>query len=192
YMSNHIAHALRTPLGRLQQKLEAARETALGNPSYETALENMQHETERILSTFSALLRISKIEVGARQSGFSEVDLSALLTTVCDAYFAAAEEKGNTIAADIVPSLWIRGDKELLTEAMANLFDNAIKHTPAGTHIRVSLYRDLSSIVASVADNGLGVPPQARDLIFERFYRLRRSAQHVGKGPCFCFCAAGT
>jgi signal transduction histidine kinase len=190
YMSNHIAHALRTPLGRLQQKLEAARETALGNPSYETALENMQHETEGILSTFSALLRISKIEVGARQSGFSEVDLSALLTTVCDAYSAAAEEKGNTIAADIVPSLWIRGDRELLTEAVANLFDNAIKHTPAGTHINVSLYRDLSSIVASVSDNGLGVPPQARGLIFERFYRLDRSANTEGTGLGLAFVAA--
>jgi signal transduction histidine kinase len=190
YMSNHIAHALRTPLGRLQQKLEAARKTALGNPSYETALENMQHETEEILNTFSALLRISKIEVGARQSGFGEVDLSALLITVCDAYSAAAEEKGNTIAADIVPSLWIRGDKELLTEAVANLFDNAIKHTPAGTHINVSLYRDLSSIVASVSDNGLGVPPQARDLIFERFYRLDRSANTEGTGLGLAFVAA--
>src|SRR5262249_49286583 len=189
HMSNHIAHALRTPLGRLQQNLEAARETALGNPSYETALENMQHETEGILSTFSALLRISKIEVGARKSGFSEVDLSALLTTVCDAYSAAAEEKGNTIAADIVPSLWIRGDKELLTEAVANLFDNAIKHTPAGTHINVSLYRDLSSIVASVSDNGLGVPPEARDLIFERFYRLARRPHTQGAGGALAFCA---
>src|SRR4029078_9557418 len=63
YMSNHIAHALRTPLCRLQQQLETARKTALGNPSYETALENMQRETDRILGTFSALLRISKIEV---------------------------------------------------------------------------------------------------------------------------------
>src|SRR5262249_19447127 len=145
---------------------------------------------EGILSTFSALLRISKIEVGARKSGFSEVDLSALLTTVCDAYSAAAEESGKIIAADIVPSLWIRGDKELLTEAVANLFDNAIKHTPAGTHINVSLYRDLSSIVASVSDNGLGVPPEAMDLIFERFYRLDRSSNTEGTGLGLAFVAA--
>ena len=190
YMSNHIAHALRTPLGRLQQKLEAARKTALGNPSYETALENMQQEMEGILSTFSALLRISKIEAGARQSGFSEVDLSALLTTVCDAYSAAAEERGKVIGADIAPSLWTLGDKELLTEAMANLFDNAIKHTPAGAHISVSLYRDRSSIVASIADDGLGVPPETRDLIFERFYRLDRSANTEGTGLGLAFVAA--
>jgi signal transduction histidine kinase len=190
YMSNHIAHALRTPLCRLQQQLETARKTALGNPSYETALENMQRETDRILGTFSALLRISKIEVGARQSGFSEVDLSALLTTVCDAYSAAADEQGKGIKADITPSLCIRGDKELLTEAMANLLDNAVRHTPAGTHIEVSLYRDRSGIIASVADNGLGVPTQARDLIFQRFYRLDRSANVEGMGLGLAFVAA--
>jgi len=190
HMSNHIAHALRTPLGRLQQKLEAARKTALGNPSYEAALENIQQETEGILSTFSALLRISKIEAGARQSGFSEVDLSTLLTTVCDAYSAAAEERSKILGADIAPSLWTRGDKELLTEAMANLFDNAIKHTPERAHINVSLYRDRSNIVASVADNGLGVPPEARDLIFERFYRLDRSVNTEGTGLGLAFVAA--
>ena len=190
YMSNHIAHALRTPLGRLQQQLEAARATVLGNPDYERALKNMQCETEGILNTFSALLRISKIEVGARQSSFSEVDLSALLRTVCDAYSAAAEEQCKAIKADIVPSLCIRGDKQLLTEAIANLLDNAVRHTPAGTHIGVSLYRDRSGIVASVGDNGLGVPTQARDLIFQRFYRLDRSTNVEGMGLGLAFVAA--
>jgi signal transduction histidine kinase len=190
YMSNHIAHALRTPLGRLQQKLEAARESADGNSSYETALQNMQRETEGILNTFSALLRISKIEVGARQSGFGHVDLSALLRTVSDAYSAAAEEQGKVIRTDIAPSLCIRGDRELLTEAMANLLDNAIRHTPAGTNIGVSLYRDRSSIVASVADNGLGVPREATDLIFQRFYRLDRSANVEGTGLGLALVAA--
>jgi signal transduction histidine kinase len=190
HMSNHIAHALRTPLGRLQQKLETASQNAAGNPSYVTALENMQRETEGILRTFAALLRISKIEITARQSSFQELDLSTLLRSVFDAYSAAAEEDGKIITADIAPSLWTRGDKELLTEAMANLFDNAIKHTPAGTHISVSLYRDRSSIVASVADNGLGVPPEARDLIFERFYRLDRSADTEGTGLGLALVAA--
>jgi signal transduction histidine kinase len=190
HMSNHIAHALRTPLGRLQQKIETARQSAPGSPSYETALENMQRETEGILRTFSALLRISKMEMAARQSGFQGLDLSTLLRTVFDAYSAAAEEKGKIVTADIAPSLWTRGDKELLTEAMANLFDNAIKHTPAGTHINISLYRERSSIVATVADNGLGVPPEARDQIFERFYRLDRSANIEGTGLGLAFVAA--
>ncbi len=190
YLSNHIAHALRTPLSRLQQKLEAARKVALGNPSYETALENMQRELEEILRTFSALLRISKIEVGARQSSFGEVDLSALLRTVSDAYSAAAEEQGKAINADIPPSLCIRGDRELLKEAMANLLDNAIRHTPTGTNIEVALRRDRSSIVASVADNGLGVPDEARDLIFQRFYRLDRSANVEGAGLGLAFVTA--
>ena len=189
-MANDIAHALRTPLSRLKQKLEAAQKSAVGNPDCESAIDAVQLETERILKTFSALLRISQIEVVARQSGFREIDLSELIKTVCDAYSVAAEEQGRTITTIILPSLRMRGDKELLTELLANLLDNAIRHTPARTHIEVSLYRDGSRLVLSVADNGLGVPQEARQRIFQRFYRLKRSAKIEGTGLGLALVAA--
>jgi signal transduction histidine kinase len=181
-VSNDIAHALRTPLSRLQQKLEAARSAARGNAGCENAIDLARIETEKILETFSALLRISEIEVGARHSGFRDLDLSALFKTVCEAYEPVAEDEGKSIAANIAPSSMALGDKELLTEMLANLLDNAIRHTPRGSHIAVSLAHDDSQIVASVADNGLGVPYDARDRIFQRFYRLEQSARIQGSG----------
>ena len=181
-VSNDIAHALRTPLSRLQQKLEVARSTTKGNLCCESAIDAAQLETERILETFSALLRIAQIEVGARHAGFGDVELSTLFTSVCEAYAPVAEDEGKAIQAHIAPSVTVPGDKELLTEMLANLLDNAIRHTPEGAHIEVSLARDHSRISASVADDGLGVPHEARDQIFQRFYRLERSAKIQGNG----------
>jgi signal transduction histidine kinase len=181
-VSNDIAHALRTPLSRLQQKLEAARSAAKGNASCESAIDVARMETEKILETFSALLRISEIEVGERHAGFRDLDLSALFTTVCEAYEPVAEDEGKSITANIVPSSTALGDKELLTEMLANLLDNAIRHTPKGSHIAVSLAHDGSQIVASVADDGPGVPYDARDRIFQRFYRLEQGGRTQGSG----------
>jgi len=158
HMANDIAHALRTPFGRLQQRVEVARKAASGNSACENAIKSVQLETERILKTFSALLRISKIEVVARQSGFRDMDLSELFQTVCEAYSVAAEDQGKMIITNIVPSLRTRGDEDLLAEMLANLLDNALRHTPVGTQIEVSICREGSKIIASVADNGLGVP----------------------------------
>ena len=84
----------------------------------------------------------------------------------------------------------MRGDKELLTELLGNLLDNAIRHTPARTHIEVSLYRDGSELVLSVADNGLGVPQEAMQRIFQRLYRLKRSAKIEGTGLGLALVAA--
>jgi len=177
HMANDIAHALRTPFGRLQQRVEVARKAASGNSACENAIKSVQLETERILKTFSALLRISKIEVVARQSGFRDMDLSELFQTVCEAYSVAAEDQGKMIITNIVPSLRTRGDEDLLAEMLANLLDNALRHTPVGTQIEVSICREGSKIIASVADNGLGVPEEERERIFQRFYRLKRSAK---------------
>jgi signal transduction histidine kinase len=181
-VSNDIAHALRTPLGRLQQKLEAARIATKGNLGGENAIDAAQLEIERILETCSALLRIAQIEVGARHAGFGDVELSSLFTSVCEAYAPVAEDEGKAIIANIVPSSTVPGDNELLTEMLANLLDNAIRHTPEGAQIEVSLARDHSRIIASVADDGPGVPHEAQDKIFQRFYRLERSSKIEGNG----------
>ena len=74
------------------------------------------------------------------------------------------------------------GDKDLLTEMFANLLDNAIRHTPPGTNIEVSLANGGSGSIASVTDTGMGVPPDERERIFRRFYRLERSIKTPGHG----------
>jgi signal transduction histidine kinase len=189
-VSNDIAHALRTPLGRLRQKLEVARANTKRHSKNEQGIDAAIAETDTILDTFSALLRIAQIEAGSRCSGFREVDISKLFETVVDAYSAAAEDQGKDLVSRIEPGLIGRGDQELLTEMLANLFDNAVRHTPKGTRIEVLLTNYDSKLVARIADNGPGVPDDERARVFRRFYRLERSMKTPGSGRGLSLVAA--
>lgn len=182
HVSAEIAHALRTPLGRLRQKLEAARVQMRRNGQDETLIDAAIAESDTLLDTFSALLRIAQIEGAARYRGFRQVDLSALFSTVADAYSAAAEDEGKQIFADIEPDLLGWGDRDLLAEMLANLLDNAIRHTPEGTRIELSLKKRGSKLIACVADSGPGIPVEERKNVFLRFYRLERSRTIPGNG----------
>ena len=93
-----------------------------------------------------------------------------------------AEDEGKTLTATIAPSVKFWGDGDLLSEMLANLLDNAIRHTPQGSHIEVSLVNHGSRLVASVADDGPGVPPAERERIFRRFYRAESSVSTAGTG----------
>ena len=181
-VSNDIAHALRTPLSRLRQKLEIAKAQIAHNPQLESAVDAAIGETDTILDTFSALLRIAQIEAGTRHAGFGKLDLSTTFETVAEAYCAAAEEQGRQLSAKIEPGLWCWGDRDLLTEMLANLLDNAIRHTPAGTTIEITLARSGAKLVATIADDGPGVPPEERERVFRRLYRLERSVAQPGTG----------
>jgi signal transduction histidine kinase len=181
-VSNDIAHALRTPLGRLRQKLEVARATSGEKSKCTKTIDAALDETDNILDTFSALLRIAQIESGTRTAGFRELDVSKLFETVAEAFSAVAEDEGKTLTATIAPSVKFWGDGDLLSEMLANLLDNAIRHTPQGAHIEVSLVNHGSQLVASVADDGPGVPPAERERIFRRFYRAEGSISTAGTG----------
>jgi len=190
HVSAEIAHALRTPLGRLRQKLEAARADATRSGQNETLIDAAVAETDTILDTFSALLRIAQIEAATRYRGFRQLDLSALFNTVADAYSTAAEDEGKQLVAEVEPGLLIWGDRDLLAEMLANLLDNAIRHTPKGTRIELSLKKQGSKLLASVADSGPGIPAEDRKNVFRRFYRLERSRTTPGNGLGLALVAA--
>jgi signal transduction histidine kinase len=181
-VSSDIAHALRTPLSRLRQKLEMVKGHLELNPKIENAVDAAISEADTILDTFSALLRIAQIEAGTRHAGFRLVNLSATFETVADAYSAAVEEQGKALVTKIEPNRWYWGDRDLLTEMLANLLDNAIRHTPAGTNIEMALANSGGKLVATIADDGPGVPPKEREQVFRRFYRLERSIAQPGNG----------
>jgi signal transduction histidine kinase len=178
-VSNDIAHDLKTPLTHLRNRLVAAKSNSHDK---EAAIDAAIGDTEEILETFSALLRIAQIESGTRRSGFREVDLSWLFETVAEDFRPVAEEEGKSLVPVIQPGLTTTGDKDLLVQMLANLLENAIRHTPAGTQIELSLARMASGFVASVADNGPGVPADERERIFRRFYRLEKSRTTQGSG----------
>jgi signal transduction histidine kinase len=181
-VSTDIAHDLRTPLSRLRQALETARSRAQSPADLAATVDGAVVQTDTILETFGALLRIAQIEAGTRRAGFAEVDLSALFRSLVEVYEPVAEDAGHRLEGHIEDGLWFRGDPELLTQMLANLIENTIRHTPAGTRIEVTLQRQNARALAIVADDGPGIPEPARERVFRRFFRLEASRSTPGSG----------
>ena len=177
-VSDNIAHDLRTPLARLKTRLERLRRS---RPEEEEIGEAID-EADRLLATFGALLRIARIESGERGRGaFTVVDLTSLIDDVAELYRPLVEEKGSKLSLHNAPSVVVQGDRDMLFQAVANLVDNAIKHTPGGGRIEISLAGDRGAAIV-VSDDGPGIPPEEREKVRERFYRLDRSRTTPGAG----------
>ncbi len=181
-VSSAIAHDLRTPLARLYQRLDTARTHAASAAEYRQAIDGAILETDEILGTFAALLRIAELEAGTRRSRFRPLDLSALVLSVAEAFAPAIEEATHTLVLDVAPGIRIAGDQQILAQMVSNLLENALRHTPAGATIRLGLERAGKAVRLVVADNGPGVPASERGRIFERFYRGEQSRTTPGSG----------
>jgi len=181
-VSSDVAHDLRTPLSRLYLGLEDAREHARTAEDYDRAVAAALGEAEGLLATFSALLRIAQVEGGSPQDGFGKVDLSGLAEAVADAYRPDAEESGHRLEARLSPAIAVRGDKELLTQALSNLVENALRHTPPGTTIRLAVSDTSRGPRLVIEDDGPGVSPGDLPRLTDRFYRGERSRTTPGNG----------
>lgn len=182
-VSTDIAHDLRTPLTRLRQRLEDMKASLSGaEPVTEEQVEAAIAQTDSILAIFRALLRISSLEAGVGKHRFAEVDLSEILDRVFRAYLPVAEDTHHTLSADIASGVSVHGDAELLTQAITNLIENALVHTPPGSHICLSVSCAKSGVVVAVADNGPGIPAAESDKVLQRFYRLDDSRHTQGAG----------
>ena len=182
-VSTDIAHDLRTPLTRLRQRLEDMKE-GLGRPELisEAKIDEAIEQMDSILAIFRALLRISTLEAGVGKQRFAEVDLSEILERIFHAYRPVAEDSGHNLSADIEPALDVLGDGELLTQAITNLIENGLAHTPSGSHIRLSLARTGDGITLAVVDDGPGIPASEHEMVLRRFYRLDGSRHSPGSG----------
>lgn len=181
-VSNDIAHDLRTPLSRLGQRLEDARAHAGSVADYERALEGAKADVEALLGTFAALLRIAEVEAGAQRAAFQRVDLSTVVEIVAQAFAPAAEDEGRSLVAEVAPGIAVQGDRELLTQMLVNLVENALRHTPVGSHVRLLLAKQGTEAVLVVEDDGPGVPETERERILRRFYRREQSRTTPGSG----------
>ncbi len=181
-VGGNIAHDLRRPLARTIHRLEAARGEGAAPMAAQNAIEGAIADIHGVLETFDAILRIGQIESGARRAGFKLVDLAAVAREVVEAFQPAADEDGKTLAADFSAELPLLGDRELLAQLVANLVDNALRHTPANTHIVVTSACSAGAGRLTVSDNGPGVPPAELGRIFERFYRLDAARGTPGDG----------
>ena len=189
-VSNDIAHDLRTPLTRLRQRLEAAQLGSQDAATLRAAIDHSMTDVDDVLTTFGALLRISRIEARERQAGFAQLNLSELFASMVEAYSPVAEDNGKQVLSDIAPDIQARGDRALLAQMLSNLIENAIHHTPAGARIEVSLRNDAKGLVGCVEDNGPGIPQQHHGHVFRRFFRLDSSRTSAGSGLGLALVAA--
>lgn len=181
-VSNNIAHDLRGPLNRIRSGLELSLSRTATPEQYREVLESTIAAIDNLLQTFNALLTIAQAESGARRQDFTDLDLSALAEDVAELYDPLAEEKGLTMTLRLEPDVTVPGNRHLLSQALANLLDNAVKYTPPGGGITVALRRTPSGPELSVADTGPGVPPEHRQKVLERFARLESSRNTPGSG----------
>jgi len=189
-VSNDIAHDLRTPVTHLRHRLERARADCRTPEEHAAALETAIAKADEILGLFAALLRIAQIEGGERRAAFTNVDLAALLEQMREMFDPVAEEADHTLRLAASPSLVVRGDRQLLTQLFSNLIENAIVHTPAGTHITLSLHTVQGQAVAAVSDDGPGVPVEEHQRLFRRLYRREASRTQPGHGLGLSLAAA--
>ena len=182
-VSDNVAHDLRSPLNRLRNRLELAamRQT----PESETArdFEAAVQETDRLIGTFNALLLIAEAEAGSVRESMQDFSLGDVIEGIGELYGPLAEEKSLRFSVRKSPdAAIIHGNQNLISQALANLVDNAIKYTPAGGAILVALENHPEGPALVVADNGPGIPLQDRARVTERFVRLESSRNSPGTG----------
>lgn len=182
-VSVDIAHDLKTPLNRLKLVIEDATERQQRGEDVTPMLADAKAESDQINATFDALLRIAQIEAGARKSRFARVDLAAVASDLHEVYGDVAEDQHKSLTARFGSGpIEIQGDRELLVQLFSNLVENAIRHTPDGTVITIDVRLVSDRVVASVSDNGQGIPVGEREKVLRRLYRLEGSRTSPGSG----------
>ncbi|EHS53739.1 integral membrane sensor signal transduction histidine kinase [Rhizobium sp. PDO1-076] len=203
-VSDNIAHDLKTPLTRLRNKASDAL-SAVDESAKHAALEAIIVESDQLIRTFNALLMISRVEAGSIAAELTDIDLSAIAADSAELYEPVVEEAGQQMVCDIAPGLSVRGNRELIGQAISNLIDNAIKYgaikpeaskseasdseaaqsdgvvePPPAITVRVA--RGASGVEISVSDQGPGVPADKRAEVVKRFVRLDKSRSKPGTG----------
>jgi len=181
-VTDDIAHDLRTPLARVRQELEAAlARPRAGAPDAEV-LQRTLDAIDALLETFQALLSIAQIESGAMRASLEPLDLLPVARDVVELYAPVAEQAGLGIGLEAEPGVIVRGNRHLLSQALSNLVDNAIKFSPAAGTIEVGARRVRDGVELRVADHGPGIPAHEREHVLQRFVRLDSARERPGTG----------
>jgi signal transduction histidine kinase len=193
-VTDNIAHDLKTPLTRLRNRCEAALRTANSETESRRVLEDTIEESEGLIRTFDALLMIARAESGEVREGMAEFDVAEVARDVSELYEPLAEDKGLTLEVNAKQHAAVKGNRELVSQALANLVDNAIKHAAPSAKVSsgavngersgilVTADAEQDRIVLTVSDHGPGIPSADRSRVVDRFVRLERSRSLPGSG----------
>lgn len=181
-VTDSVAHDLRTPLNRLRNRIDAALRRLPSESAEYAEIESAAFEIDQLIATFNALLLIAEAEAGMAREAMARIDLRDVVEGIAELYAPLAEEKGLTFEAPPSGETMIAGNKRLVAQALANLVDNAIKYTPEGGKIRVSIENTPSGVALTVSDSGIGIPAEDRARVLDRFVRLEASRHSPGTG----------
>jgi signal transduction histidine kinase len=189
-VTDNVAHDLKTPLTRLRNRAEAALRMGKTDGDYRGVLEETIEESEGLIRTFDALLMIARAESGEIRDGMAEFDIADVARDVGELYEPLAEDKGLKLKIETNEHATVKGNRELVSQALANLVDNAIKYAAPGAKqangeragIVVETSADKDHIMLSVSDHGPGIPAGDRSRVVERFVRLEQSRTEPGSG----------
>lgn len=183
-ISTDIAHDLKTPIQRVAVLVDQIVERTNLSDEQARLLHQASAEVDRIDKTFQALLQLAQIEGGAVRDRFASTDLKQITTDMVEFLDAEVEDQGYVIGQQLLGAgpFTINGDRHLLSQVVANLIQNALRHTPKGSRIDVALTTTNSHVILSVADNGPGIPKGETDKVLRRLYRMEKSRTTQGNG----------
>jgi heavy metal sensor kinase len=190
----NAAHELRTPLAAIRSSVEVAMQGERSAAEYEELMVDVIEECSSLESLVNQLLLLSETEADLPMAKFETVDLRELTAKSIDMFTGAAEARGIDLRAESLPPVAVHGNRQHLRQVLNNLLDNAVKYTPSGGEIVVSLTRDLEQreVRLRVSDSGPGISTEEKRHIFERFYRAEsarsRSASAGGTGLGLSIC----
>jgi signal transduction histidine kinase len=197
-VSDNIAHDLKTPLTRLRNRCEQSLRASRDDSDYRATLEATIEESDALIRTFNALLLIARAESGQAREDMNDFDAAEVARGIAELYEPLADQKGLTLEVDADAAAPVHGNRELVSQALANLLDNAIKYAGtkpqemngAASGIVVKALNENGEIKLTVSDHGPGIPEADRGRVTERFVRLEQSRSEPGSGLGLSLAAA--
>ncbi|MEP1331047.1 ATP-binding protein [Pseudophaeobacter sp.] len=182
-VSADIAHDLKSPIQRVAVQLADLQQIE-GLPAEARQIADQTIvETQSIVETFQSLLQIAQLEGGSPKSRFVPTDLGAIAATFAEIYEPVAEEEGRRLTLSLPDQpVWVLGDKGLLGQMLANLVENALRHTPEGSDIAISVSQNEQGVALTLRDHGPGIPEGEQQNVLRRLYRLEQSRTTPGSG----------
>lgn len=178
----NVSHELRTPLTSISGFAEILKNGGIDENTVKDFGLEIYNEAQHLIALVHDIIRLSRLDEGENGEDAVVVDLSDIAEESMQRLKRRAESRGISLSSDVEKGAYVKGSESLLDEMITNLVDNAIKYTDRGGWAKVSVKNDVNSVVLTVSDNGIGIPEEDKEHVFERFYRVDKSRSRASGG----------